>query len=141
MGVLEQYSGQPEFDAAYATRDCHELARICSPGRTKNVLVPIADVQAKLQESGAWWAIKAIAANDTNPANQAAIVVTDIPDARYVNLDMSLELIGQMFGALVQAGALAQSVVDDILAMGKVEYPYTQRSIAEELFNPDGTPK
>lgn len=141
MTLREQVMADPACAEAYANRDCHELARLCSIGRTRTVMIPIADVQAKLQESGAWWAIKAIAADAAHPASFAATAVTDVAHARYVNLDTSLPLVAQMFGALVDAGALPQELMDAVMAMGVVDNPYTQREVAVELYNDDGTLK
>lgn len=141
MGLREQVLADPACAVAYATKDCDELARIGSIGRTRTVLVAIADVQAKLQSSGAWWPIKAIAADTAHPANGAAVAVTDVAHARYANVDMSIPLVAQMFSALVFAGALAQEVMDEIMGMSILPAPYTQREVAIELYHDDGTPK
>lgn len=141
MGIYEEAYAHPDLAEAIAAKDCHELARILSIGRTKAAHVPLSDVQAKLQSTGAWWAIKPIAANAAHPANMAAIAVTDVANARYENLDTTLPIVAQMFGALVQAGAMAQSVVDSIMELANVPDPLTAQDIAEALFNPDGTPK
>ena len=126
---------------AYKARDCDELARHCSQGRVREVLVPIADVQAKLQQTGAWWAIKALTVAPEHPAHAAAVAVTDVASARYTNLNMALPIVQFMFGALVQAGALTQDALDEITALSVEAHPYSPREIALELFNDDATEK
>lgn len=140
MDLRDQVLADPACAEAYAVRDCHELARLCSIGRTKTVLVSLADVQAKLQETGAWWAIKAIAADAAHPANAAAVAVVDVAGARYQNLDTTLPIVADMFGALVAAGAMPQDVMDAIMAMGTVPDPCTQREVAMALYDDYGVP-
>lgn len=139
MNLKAQVLADPACAAAYAARDCHELARILSSTRTKTVSVPLGDIQARLQSSGAWWAIKPIAVDPAHPANAAAVAVTDVAHARYENLDTSLPIVAQMFGALVLAGAMAQADVDAIMAMSRAPDPIGFREVAIALFNDDGS--
>lgn len=139
MGIYEDAYAHPELAQAIAGKDCHEIARVLSIGRTKIVPVPIGDIQSVLQRTGAWWAIKAIPAE--SPAYAAAVAVTDVAHARYENVHLNLPIVAQMFGALVAAEALPQEVFDEIMALGVVPDPLTQREVAIALYHDTGEPK
>lgn len=141
MATYDEIISNPACVAALAARDCNELARIVSMGRTRTALVEIADVQAELQSAGAWWAIKAAAADSAHPANAAAVAVMDVGAARYTNLDVTIPLVGQMFGALVLAGVIPQAQFDAILALSVVPDPLTAQDVAAAMFNDDGSLK
>ena len=142
MGLREEIRSDPACAEALAARDCQEMARIRSIGRPpRAALAQIADVQAALQTSGAWWAIKAAAADQAHPANAAAVAVMDVGAARYSNLDTSLPLVGQMFGALVVTDVIPQEQMDAVLALGFMPDPLTAHQVGEALYNADGSDK
>ena len=103
----------------------HIIAAKVNVGRVKTVKTPIADVQAILQTNGTWWAIKAASADKTHPAYAAADAVMDVANARYENIDMSLPIVGQMFGGLKAAGILTDAQVTELLTMGQQPDPVT----------------
>jgi hypothetical protein len=111
--------------AEIAAGNHHVIAAKVNVGRVRTEKTPIADVQAFLQTNGTWWAIKAAAKDITNPAYEAADAVMDVASARYTNLDMSLPIIGQMFGGLVTAGIITAAQRDTIIAMGQTPDPVT----------------
>lgn len=139
--LLDQINADPAGPAAYEARDCHELARICSIGRTRIVKIPIASIQDVLHSSGAWWDIEAVADNMAHPAQKAARAVIDVAGARYDNIDTTIPRVGQMLGALVATGVMAQFVLDKIMAMAVAPDPLSAADMAEALYNRDGTPK
>lgn len=141
MGIYEEAYAHPDLAEAIAAKDCHKIAEVLSIGRTKSVMVELADVQALLQRTGAWWAIRAAANDPAHPAHDAAVVVFDVAGARYIRLDTSLLLVGQMFGALVAAGVLSQEVVDQVFALADAPDPLTQREVAVALYHDTGEPK
>ena len=103
----------------------HVIAAKVNVGRVKTEKTPIEDVQAHLQTTGEWWAIKAILVNTAHPAYAAADAVIDVANARYKNLDTSLPIIGTMLTGLVAAGAITQASKDTIVAMGNKPDPVT----------------
>lgn len=121
----EDIAALPGGAAALAARDLDALAALVPPRRVQQ-LVPIADIQARLQSSGVWWAIKGalssgLTGSDTKAAAQA---VMDVASARYENVDLSIPLVSQMFGALVAVELMPQAVLDDILAMAWRDVPF-----------------
>jgi hypothetical protein len=138
MGIHEDAYAHPELAAAIAAKDCHEIARVLSIGRTKRALVPLDQVQELMQRTGAWWSIRAAAADPANAAHAAAVAVVDVAGSRFVNLDTSLPLVTQMLGDLVTASVMPQAVLDQIMAMGIVPDPLTQREVAVALYTDDG---
>ncbi len=103
----------------------HVVAAKVNVDRVKTVKTPIEDVQAYLQTTGAWWDIKAVAANPAHAAFAAADAVMDVANARYNNIDMSLPIVAQMFGGLVAAAVITQEQADFLMAMGTVADPVT----------------
>jgi len=103
----------------------HVVAAKVNVGRVKTVKTPIADVQATLQTNGTWWVIKAAAKDPAHPAFAAADAVMDVAQARYDNIDMSLPIVGQMFGGLQAAGILTAEQVTELLTMGQQPDPVT----------------
>lgn len=141
MGIYEDAYAHPELAEAIANKDCHEIARVLSIGRTQTALVELADVQALLQRTGVWWSIRVAAVTSDHPAKDAALVVLDVAAARYGNLDTTLPLAGQKFSELVAAGVMTQDVVDQINELSNVPAPLTQREVAIALYHDTGEPK
>lgn len=139
QALKDELRGRQDCAAAIAVKDCTALAQIVSAGRTTTRLVPIADIQAYLQGAGVWWSIKAVPVD--NPAHAAAQAILDVSNARYQNIDMTLPLVGQMFGALVLTGVIQQSHFDAITAMSQMPDPVSPRDVAIALWNDDGSDK
>lgn len=142
LAALESVAGRTLTDAEIAQiepllpdRLDIEIAAILSVGRTLRQLVPIADIQARLQSSGAWWAVKAALSSDVTPESVrgAAQAVMDVANARYVNVDMTIPLVSQMFGALVSAGLLPAETYDDIAGMSYLPDPIESRVVSDAL--------
>lgn len=108
-----------------ASGNYHDIAAKVNVGRTKTELVQIADVQAHLQSTGVWWAIKEVALTTGHPAKAAAEAVLDVASARYNNVDLSLPLVGYMLSALKDASVLTQDQFDHLVAMGVSPDPVT----------------
>lgn len=148
MSLQEQILARPDLADAVAARDCSAIAAAMSVGRTRRKLVQIADIQARLQSSGAWWRIKAALADPTiipEPYRadivQAAVAVVDVAMARYVNVDMSIALVAASFGALVSVGLLPAATYEEIVAMSYEPDPLSAADVADALYEFDGTPK
>jgi hypothetical protein len=137
--LRSQIHADPACAEALASRDSWALAAILSTGRTRTALVPIADVQAYLQTTGLWWAIKAVPPE--HPAYAAAVAVIDVANARYQNIDTTLPLVGQMLGGLVATGVIAQENMDALMSMGLTADPVSALDVAEAVFNDDGSLK
>ena len=141
MTLRDEILARPDLSAAVVARDCAALADAMSVGRTRRKLVAIADIQARLQGSGAWWAIKGVLQSGVTPAEvrAAAQAVMDVASARYDNVDMSIPLVAQMFGGLVAAGLLPVETLAEITAMSVAYDPLSPADVADALYNPDGT--
>ena len=141
MTLRDEILARPDLSAAVVARDCAALADAMSVGRTRRKLVAIADIQARLQGSGAWWAIKGALQSGVTPAEvrAAAQAVMDVASARYDNVDMSIPLVAQMFGGLVAAGLLPVETLAEITAMSVAYDPLSPADVADALYNPDGT--
>jgi hypothetical protein len=124
----------PACADALKARDLDAIAALASNGRTTTQNVPIADVQAHLQSSGVWWAIKAVAATPQHPAVNAAIAVMDVATARYERIDMTLPIIAQMLGGLVATGVLPQAEMDALIALSVVPAPVSRLDVEAALF-------
>lgn len=137
MGLKEDILAREDLADAVERRDLDEIAAGIFVGRAKRVLVPIADIQAKLMATGEWWRIKQAAAE----GNQSAVIVVDMATARFANVDYSLPLVGQQWDALVADGLLAQSTRDELQALSMAPDPVDRLEVEAALFNPDGTRK
>jgi hypothetical protein len=138
----------PACSAALDGRDVHALAAIVSSGRTRRRAVPIADIQAQLQSSGAWWTIKSAVANPASipeayreEAVKAATAAIDVANARYDNIDMTIPLVNASFSALVSVGLLPSATYDAIIAMSYAPAPVSYRDVAAAIYNDDGSYK
>ena len=116
-------------EAVRLGRDTQAITDALSPGCTVHVLVPIADLQAYLQTTGAWWAIKAAAKDPEHLAHQSAGVIMDVATARYENVDLSLPLVAAQFQALNQTGLLTEDDVDALRAMSIKVVPVTEYEV------------
>lgn len=127
---------------ALASRDLDALVALV-PARQVRQLVAIADIQARLHSSGVWWAIKAaLSSAMTSPEIRgAAQAVVDVAGARYDNVDFSIPLVAQMFGALVDGGIMPQAILDELIAMSWRSVPYSASELADLLYNADGSDK
>jgi hypothetical protein len=125
MKLLEEIRAKctPEQIAA---RNDVAIAALVNAGRTKPVMVPIADVQAYLQGNGAWWAIK------KSPL-PAAVATMDVANARYEHIDTSLPFVQGMLGGLVDAGLITPADHDAINAMGVAPDPVDVNTISNTL--------
>lgn len=143
MTLRDEILARGDLSAAVAARDCAALADAMSVGRTRRTLVPIADIQARLQSSGAWWAIKGALSDPATPSDTraAAQAVMDVASARYDNVDMSIPLVAQMFGGLVLAGLLSSATLAEIVTMSYAPDPLSPADVADALYHTDGTPK
>ena len=141
MTLRDDILARGDLAAAVASRDCAALADAMSVGRTRRKLVAIADIQARLQSSGAWWAIKGALQSGVTPAEvrAAAQAVMDVASARYDNVDLSIPLVAQMFGGLVAAGLLPAETLAEITAMSVTDDPLSIADVADALYNLDGT--
>lgn len=141
MGIYEDAYAHPDLAEAIEAKDCHKIADVLSIGRTKRVLVDLADVQALLQRTGVWWNTRAAANDPAHAAHDAAVAVFDVANARYIRLDTNLPLVNQMFASLVDGAVIPQAVADEVVAMSIVPDTLTQREVAIALYHDDGTPK
>lgn len=134
MITRDEILALPEGAAALEARDLDALSRIVPPKRIR-VLVEIADIQAKLQSSGYWWLIKNALVDPEASAQtkQAAQTIIDVASARYVNVDMEIPLVSQMFGALMYVGLLSQKVHDEIVDLSWASVKYDRLEF-EHLF-------
>ena len=133
MTLRDEILSRPDCADALAIRDCGALAALLSTGRTKLVMTPIADLQAYLQGNGLWWSIKAVAGDPANPAYQAAQALMDVANARYENIDMSLPIVDQMLGALVDAGIMPQASADALKEMAIAPDPYSVQDVINSM--------
>ncbi len=141
MTLRDEIHANPACAVALAARDCHELARIMSVGRTRTVKIPIADIQDLMHATGAWWDIAAVADNPAHVAQKAARAVVDVASARYDHIDTKIPMVGQMLGALVTGGVISQAIFDQIMAMAVAPDPLTAQDVAAALYNDDGSDK
>lgn len=65
----------------------------------------------------------------------------DVASARYDNVDMSIPLVAQMFGALVASNLLSPTTHAEIIAMSSAPDPLSPSDVADALYNFDGTMK
>jgi hypothetical protein len=137
MGLKEDILARADLIDAVGRRDLDEIAAGISIGRTKRVLVPIADIQAKLMANGEWWRIKQAASQ----GNASAVIVVDMAAARFANVDYSLPLVGEQWDALVADGLIAQSTRDELQKLSVAPDPVDRLEVEGALFNPDGTMK
>lgn len=126
-------AASPGLLALQAAGDTQGIADALSIGRTKTVKVAIADLQAYLQTTGIWWAIKTVAADAAHPAQAAAIAVVDVAGARYENIDMSLPVVSQMLGGLVATGVIGADHQDAMVALGVVPDPITHTQVGAAI--------
>jgi hypothetical protein len=139
MTLLEQINNLDP--ALVAGRDDVAIAAALSVGRTLINKVPIADIQAHLQTTGEWWAIKAVSANLAHPAYAAASALMDVANARYENIDTTLSIVGQMLGGLVMTSVMSQASLDTIVNMGVINNPVSPRDVVLAMTNDDGSYK
>lgn len=121
-----------------ASRDEVAILAAVNLNRVKTERVLIADVQAYLQTNGLWWVIKAAASDSQNPAQEAAVAVMDVANARYERIDMALPIVVQMFGGLVATGLLTKAQSDELRALGVSSDPVTARDINLALYSDGG---
>lgn len=120
--------------ALVASRDEAAMATVINLGRTKTVLVPIADAQAYLQGNGIWTGIKAAAASATaGPTKDSAAALIDASTARYNNLDMTLPGLLGALSQLVAAGTILQVNKDALIAMSVASDPVSAQQVALAL--------
>ena len=141
MNFRDEILARPDCADAVAARDLDALAALVSNGRTKPVRVPIEDIQARLQSTLEWWAIKQAAANPDHPAFLAALAVTDVAGARYANIDLALPAVSSMFQSLVGAELMSQETMDEIVAMSIAPDSVSRLDVEAALFNLDGSMK
>lgn len=141
MTLRDDILANPACAEALAAKDCQELARIMSIGRTRIVKIPIADIQDLMHATGAWWDIADVAANLVHPAQKAARAVVDVAGARYSYIDTQIPMVGQMLGALVSGGVITQALFDQIMAKAIAPDPLTAQDVAEAVFNDNGSLK
>lgn len=148
MTLRDEILARADLAGAVAARDLDAIAALVSAGRTRRKLVQIADIQARLQSSGAWWRIKAALADPTILPEayragivQAAVAVVDVANARYNNVDMSIPLVDASFGALVSVGLLPAATYNEIVGMSYEADPVSRVDVAGELYNDDGSMK
>jgi hypothetical protein len=141
LSLKDEILARQDCADAVAARDLDALAALVSAGRTTTRRVPIEDVQARLQSTLEWWAIKQAAATPGHSAFLAAMAVTDVAGARYANIDMALPAVDSMFQSLVADGLMSQATMDDIAAMSVVPAPVSRRDVEAALFNSDGSLK
>lgn len=137
MGLKEDILARADLADAVDRCNLDEIAAGISVGRTKRVLVPIADIQSKLMANGEWWGIKQAAAQ----GNESAVIVIDMAAARFANVDFSLPMVGAQWDALVADGLLTQVTRDDLHALSVAPDPADRLEVEAALFNPDGTRK
>ena len=133
MTLRDEILSRPDCADALAVRDCGALAAIMSAGRTKTVIVPIADLQAYLQGNGQWWTIKACSEDPAHPARTAAQGVVDVVNARYNNIDMTLPIVDQMLAALVATNVIPQATMDELKALAVVPDEITASQVQQAL--------
>ena len=127
------------LDPALAkSRDTQAIADALSVGRIKVTKVPIADVQAVLQSSGLWWAVKAVAADPAHPAKAAADALMDVANARYENINMTLPIVAQMLGALVATRVMTQEQLDELVNLGVQPDPVSEFDVRRAVWSDAG---
>lgn len=132
--LRDQVHADVRCTAALAARDCTELARLMSVGRTR----------ANTREIGNGTILEVLGLDTGN-------VVLDLINAdpiyRHVKplIDQGRLLIGSPLAQLtVQSLApaiLTQPQADALCALGLEAFPYTAQELAEALFNADGSEK
>jgi hypothetical protein len=141
MSLRDDILADPACAPALAAKDCNELARIRSIGRTRVVKILIADIQDLLHATGKWWDIADVAADSAHLGNKAARAVVDVATARYDRIDTTIPMVGEMLGALVTTEVMEQALLEQIMAMAIVPDLLTPQQVAEAVFNPDGSLK
>lgn len=121
-----------------ATRDTALIAAALSKDRVRMVLVPIADLQAYLQKANLWWVIKAAAANTIATAHNAAVVVLDVANARYENVDLTLPFVVEQLDQLVASGLMTAEQLADLQAMATRPAPITELEMRAICRSPTG---
>ena len=129
MTLKEEIMALP---AALLTSQEHgEIAARLSLGRTKTVVVPIADIQAYLQTNGLWTSIKETANSASHPAKNAASALLDVATSRYANINMMLPIVGQLLGGLVATGVITQAQKDELAAMSVMPDVVTNQEVID----------
>jgi hypothetical protein len=142
MTLRDQILARLDCADAVAAKDCYAIAALLSEGRTRPRRVAIDEIQARLDSTGEWGEIEAVAADPEHPAQQAAAAVVHVGfKARYLNIDMQLPRVQMMFGALVQTGKISQETFDFFNALSVEPDPLSAADVADALFEFDGTPK
>lgn len=135
MTLRDDILADPACSVALAARDCTELARIRSIGRTR----------ATSLEIGNGTILETIGITS---GNKLLDTINGTVDFRYVKplveqgrLLIGSALVQATLQSLVAASVITQVEADKLCALGKEPNPYTPSEIADALFNPDGTPK
>lgn len=135
MSLKDDILNNPACASALANRDCVEIARIVSEGRTQPNNVTVGN--------GGILRVLGIAAG-----NSLLDVLYTNPDFRYVKplveqgrLEVGTPLVQGTIQGMVSVGILTQIQADTLCALGKSPYPYTPQEISEALYNPDGSNK
>jgi hypothetical protein len=129
MSLRDDILGDPACAEALAARDCIELARIRSVGRTK----------ANNLEIGNGTILSTIG---LVAGNSVLDEINTNPDYRYVKplVEQGRLLIGTplvvfSLGAMVTKGVLTQALADRLIALGRSPNPYTPQEVAAAMFS------
>lgn len=142
MSLRDDIRSNPACADALARRDCDELARIVSAGRT--IIGPIEkkDFAIWCAASGMRAAIEDHASNPASPLRAIALSLKDFlvgpPDA---GIDFSEPGNQQSLAAWEAVGAINAEQKAQLLAMGVKPAPVSPFEVAEALFNTDGSEK
>ena len=138
MSLHDEIHNNPACAAAITARDCNEIARIHSIGRTamQTRFVTARTVLAECGLNGAALLDKLDAAAPGIPSVKWAMV--------FLRQDSGLDVGHPNTQALLQGmvpAVLAQSEADQLKNLALLPAPVSAPQVADALFNPDGSAK
>lgn len=139
MALRDEILSRPDCAAALAARDCGELARILSLGRTKLIErnVGYGTVMDTLgADNGAAFLDGLTALAATSSPVKWALKLLDRGE-----LNIGAAATQSQLDALVTAGVMPQAVADTLKALALVPDVVTPQEVADAVFNPDGSLK
>lgn len=113
------YAGQPHQAVADMLNATTQVGR---------QMLPLWLLKRRLIETGAWLALQAAAAAESQVQPAARLALEYIEDRRFENLDLDLQSTQQMIGALVLGGIVTAALAAEMDAMAT-----TQISRAEQI--------
>ena len=140
--LRDDIHADPACAAALAARDCKEIARIRSIGRTKLVPINKPIFAIWCGATGLRGVIESHANNDQSPLHSLALTLRDFlggpPDGV---VDFTNPSNQQSLTIWQSTGALTDAQVSQLIELGRVADPLTAQDVATAVFNNDGTQK